>query len=134
MTNTLSITTSRGRITTLHLVGRLDAQSHEMLLETARQLYDDGTRYVLIDLHGLEFIASAGLGALQRIYLLFTPADEIKSWEAAKHGEPYKSPYFKLACASADVYYVLNLAGFLQNIPIYTDMEAALGSFPKGME
>lgn len=130
MTDTLAIATTREPVTTLHLEGRLDSQSHEMLLEAARHLHDDGTRYLLIDLEKLEYIASAGLGALQQIFLLFTPAQEIKSWEAGKHGEPYKSPYFKLADASADVYYVLNLAGFLQNIPIYPDVKAALDSFP----
>ncbi len=134
MTDTLSIITGQERVITLHLEGRLDAQSHEMLLEAARRLREGGARYLLIDLGKLEFIASAGLGVLQRIFLLFTPAEEIKSWEAGKHGEPFKSPYFKLACASADVYYVLNLAGFLQNIPIYSDLGEALDSFPPETE
>ena len=130
MTDTLVISTSEGHVLTLHLEGRLDAQSHEMLLEAARRVHEAGSRYLLIDLGKVEFIASAGLGALQRIFQLFTPMQEVRTWDAEKHGEPYKSPYFKLASASADVYYVLNLAGFLQNILIFPDMEAALGSFP----
>ena len=77
----------------------------------------------------MEFIASAGLGALQQIFKLFTPAQEMHDWMKRGHGEPYKSPYFKLSGASPDVYYVLNLAGFLQNIPIYPDLAGALESF-----
>ncbi len=134
MTDTLAISITQGPVAILHLDGRLDAQSHERLLDAARSLHEAGTRYLLLDLKKLEFIASAGLGALQQIFLLYTPAQEIKGWEGGKHDEPYKSPYFKLAGASPDVYYVLNLAGFLQNILIYPDMEEALDSFPKKTE
>ena len=62
----------------------------------------------------MNFITSAGLGALHNIYKLFTPQEEVDTWEQEKHGEPYKSAYFKLAGASPSVYYVLNIAGFLQ--------------------
>ena len=95
----------------------------------ARQTHEAGSRYLLIDLGKIEMITSAGLGALHNIYKLFTPHEEVESWEKEKHGEPYKSPYFKIAGASKDVYYVLNIAGFLQNIAIYPDLDAALKSF-----
>jgi hypothetical protein len=36
-----------------------------------------------------------------------------------------------MAAAPANVYYVLNIAGFLSNIPIYPDLPGALESFPK---
>jgi hypothetical protein len=75
-------------------------------------------------------ISSAGLGALHNIYKLLTPKAEIEAWDKEKHGEPYKSAFFKLAAAPANVYYVLNIAGFLSNIPIYPDLQAALESFP----
>ena len=61
---------------------------------------------------------------------MFTPSDVVEAWEKEKHGEPYKSAYMKLAGASPSVYFVLNIAGFLQNIPIYPDLDGALKSFP----
>jgi len=132
MTNLLTITKTEGSVIVLHLAGKLDGETHGMLLDAARQEQAAGTRFLLIDLQGLEMITSAGLGALHNIYKLFTPEQEIETWEKEKHGEPYKSAYFKLAGASTSVYYVLNIAGFLHNIPIYPDLEYALKSFPAG--
>jgi hypothetical protein len=46
------------------------------------------------------------------------------------HGEePYKSPYFKLVCPNPQIYYILNISGFLQNLLIYNDMQEAMQSF-----
>lgn len=129
MTDALTITQSGGPVKVLHLAGKLDGQTQSALVDAASAEYAAGTRLLLIDLGSLEFITSAGLGALHNIYKMFTPHSEVEAWENEKHGEPYKSAYLKLAGASPSVYYVLNIAGFLQNIPIYPDLDAALKSF-----
>jgi hypothetical protein len=82
---------------------------------------------LVLDLSELTYISSAGLRALHNIFKKCTPEKEFTA--ARESGEPYKSPYFKLAAASSEVYYVLNLAGFLHNIPFYPTMEDALKSF-----
>ncbi len=130
MTDTLTITKTEGRIKVLHLAGKLDGQTQEALMGAARAEQAAGTRLLVVDLKDLQMITSAGLGALHNVYKMFTPKAEVEAWEKAKHGEPYKSAYFKLAAASASIYYVLNIAGFLNNIPIFPDLEAALKSFP----
>src|SRR5512140_44149 len=130
MTDTLTITKTDGPVRILHLAGKLDGETQAALLEAARAEHEAGTRNLVIDLQDLDFITSAGLGALHNIYRLFTPQGEVERWKSEKHGEPYKSPYMKLAGASPSVYYVLNIAGFLQSIPIYPDLDAALNSFP----
>jgi ABC-type transporter Mla MlaB component len=130
MADTLTITKTEGSVRVLHLAGKLDAETQPSLMQAARAEQAAGARYLLIDLHELGFITSAGLGALHRIYKMFTPPNEVAAWEAQNPGEPYKSAYVKLACASPSVYYVLNIAGFLQNIPIYPDLQEALDSFP----
>jgi len=132
MTELLTITKTDGPVRILHLAGKLDGQTQAMLLDVARQEQAAGTRFLLIDLARLDFITSAGLGALHNIYKLFTPIGEVEAWEKEQHGEPYKSAYMKLAAASPSVYYVLNIAGFLQNIPIYPDLDGALMSFATG--
>jgi len=131
MADLLTINKTPGRITILHLKGKLDGQTHDLLLDAAKLEHAAGTRFLLIDLQALEMISSAGLGALHNIYKMFTPREDIEAWEKEKHGEPYKSAHFKLANAPANVYYVLNIAGFLSNIPIYPDVQGALDSFPK---
>lgn len=129
MNEGLTITKSEGRVLVMHLRGMLDGQTHETLYDAARAEREKGVRFLLLDLAELDVITSAGLGALHNIYKLFTPKEEIDAWEKEKHGEPYKSVYFKLAAAPANIYYVLNIAGFLNNIPIYPDLPAGLESF-----
>ena len=129
MAGILTITSTEGPVLILHLAGKLDEETQGILMDAARKHKAAGTRFLLIDLQAIDFIASAGLGALHNIFKLFTPQDEITAWDRGKHGEPYKSPYMKLAAASPSVYYVLNIAGFLQNIPIYPDVKGALASF-----
>ena len=129
MSEGLTITKSEGRVLVMHLSGMLDGQTHEALYDAAKAEYEAGVRFLLLDLKKLDVITSAGLGALHNIYKLFTPKAEIEAWEKEKHGEPYKSAYFKLAAAPANIYYVLNISGFLSNIPVYTDLPGALASF-----
>ena len=130
MSESLTITKTDGRVVVLHLTGRLDIMTRQKLLDAATAEQAAGKRFLLIDLVGVEMITSAGLAVLHNLYKLFTPQQEVDSWEKEKHGELYKSSYFKLAGASGSVYYVLNISGFLHNIPIYPSLEEGLNSFP----
>jgi anti-anti-sigma regulatory factor len=115
-------------VTILHLSGHLHGNTEPELLDRARQAKEDGSEYLLLDLSGVEVLTSAGLRAIHNIFNLFTPQTDRAVIK--QHGEePYKSPYFKLVCPNPDVYYVLNIAGFLQNILIYNNMEDATSSF-----
>lgn len=115
-------------VTILHLSGHLHGNTEPELLDRARQAQEDGSKYLLLDLSEVEVLTSAGLRAIHNIFNLFTPQTDRAVIK--QHGdEPYKSPYFKLVCPNPDVYYVLNIAGFLQNILIYNNMEDAANSF-----
>ena len=115
-------------VTILHLSGHLHGNTEPELLDRARQAQEDGSKYLLLDLSEVEVLTSAGLRAIHNIFNLFTPQTD--RTVIKQHGdEPYKSPYFKLVCPNPDVYYVLNIAGFLQNILIYNNMEDAASSF-----
>ena len=131
MTDELSITSSQAKdnveVTIFHLSGSLDAASEDALYDKACQAFNSGVKFLLLDLGNLTHISSAGLRALHNIFKKCTPEGEFET--ARESGEPYKSPYFKLAAASSEVYYVLNLAGFLHNIPFYPSVDEALKSF-----
>lgn len=115
-------------VTILHLSGHLHGNTEPELLDRARQALEDGAKYLLLDLSGVEVLTSAGLRAIHNIFNMFTPQTDRAVIK--QHGdEPYKSPYFKLACPNPDVYYILNIAGFLQNILIYNNLEEATSSF-----
>ncbi len=130
MADTLTITkTEHGEVTILQLAGMLNANTEVQFVNTARELKVSGRRFLLIDLGGVVMITSAGLRALHDALAIFTPRAEIDSYQKANPGDLFKSPYFKLAGANSNVYSILNLAGFLHNIPIYPDVQEALNSF-----
>jgi anti-anti-sigma factor len=128
----LNITASqvqgKAPVTILHLNGHLHGNTEQQLIDRARQAYEDGSTHLLLDLSGVELLTSAGLRAIHNIFNLLTPQSDLAI--IRQHGEdPYKSPYFKLVSPNPDVYYILNIAGFLQNILIYNSMEDAVNSF-----
>lgn len=115
-------------VTVFHLTGHLHGETERQLVDQARQAYENGSRHLLLDLSDLEVLTSAGLRAILNVFKLFTPKSDREAIN--QHGdEPYKSPYFKISCPNQQIYYVLNIAGFLQNILIYNDIREAIGSF-----
>ena len=130
----LTITTSKIQgttpvpVTILHVSGHLHGNTEAELLDRARQAREDGSQYLVLDLSGVEVLTGVGLRAIQNIFNLFTPQSDVEIIH--QHGaEPYKSPYLKLVCPNPDIYFVLNVAGFLQNIPIFSNMDEAVNSF-----
>ena len=107
-------------VTVFHVSGWLDAQSEEKLLETARTAYDGGARYLLIEMSDLDTLTSAGMRAIQKVYQMYTPKEDA-----------FKVAHLKLCNAPPQIYNVLGITGFLQNIPMYESLEDALDSFGK---
>jgi len=105
-------------VTVLHLHGWLDAQSEEALLASAQDSYDEGSRYLLLDLAGVDTLTSAGMRAIQKVYKLYTPTEE-----------SFKVARVKLCNAPPQVYHVLGITGFLLTIPNYETMQDAIDSF-----
>jgi anti-anti-sigma factor len=107
-------------VTVFRLRGWLDAQSEEQLLAAARTAHDGGARYLLIDMSDLDTLTSAGMRALQKVYQIFTPKED-----------HFRVAHLKLCNAPPQIYNVLGITGFLQNIPMYESTDAALQSFGK---
>jgi len=105
-------------VTVFHIGGWLDGQSEPQFLEAARIAYDDGAPYLLINMHDLDTLTSAGMRAIQKVYQMYTPKEE-----------HFKVAHVKLCNAPPQIYNVLGITGFLQNIPMYESLETALESF-----
>ena len=69
---TLNQDTSSGMTPVLRLAGRLDADGAMTLRETAMKLKDEGNTQLIVNLSGLEFVASSGLGTLLLLTEEFT--------------------------------------------------------------
>lgn len=107
-------------VSIFHLRGWLDAQGEGLLLEEARKASDGGAQYLLIDMSDVDTLTSAGMRALQKVYLIFTPKED-----------QLKVAHLKLCNAPPQIYNVLGVTGFLQQIPMYESIDAALESFGK---
>ncbi len=122
METTLTITReeiqANNPITVLHLQGWLDAKGEENLLAAARAAYSEGTRYMILDLAGVETLTSAGMRAMHKVYKLFTPAEE-----------RMKTLRVSICNAPVQVNNILGITGFLLNIPSYRNMQLAIDSF-----
>ena len=53
-----------GKVQILGCQGRMDAQVSDLLKERIQELLDKGAKELVLDLEGLEFLDSSGLGAL----------------------------------------------------------------------
>lgn len=115
-------------VAVFHLKGHLHGPTERELLDRARQAHEDGTRHLLLDLSELEVLSSAGLRAVQSIFKLFTPQSDVELMHQHS-GDPYKSPYLKIACPNPQIYYIFNIAGFLHNILVYNSFDEAASSF-----
>jgi anti-anti-sigma factor len=103
----------------LHLQGWLDSKNEEHFLRTGRVAYEAGARFLVIDLGKIENLTSAGLRAIQKVYKIFTPADEHLK----------KVAHIRICNAPPHIYKILEIMGLLQNIPSYTSVQAAIASF-----
>ena len=124
-------------ITVLALDGELDASNFTELVETTRQLYDAGTRHLLLDLGNLRFMASSGLVALHSVVRLMhgePPPDPEAGWGAlhsigfdvAGGGTQIE---VQLCAAQPAVERVLTRTGLSRLFPIHPDRASAIAAF-----
>jgi len=116
--NTIEEVQAAVPITIFHLRGWLDAQSENDFVEWANQAYENGTRYLLLDLSELDTLTSAGMRAIQKIYNMYTPKGADKEY-----------PHLKMASAPPQVYNSLKVTGFLQTIPMFESVQSAIDTF-----
>lgn len=136
---TISVSQQQGRVpvTVISIEGRLDGQNYQELINKGRELYDTGTRDVLLDLTNLSYISSAGMVAFHNIALLLrgeTPPNPEQGWSAYRSMgrgaiEGGLEEHFKLFNPQPEVNRILDMVGFNTIFEIFTDMDEAIKSF-----
>jgi anti-anti-sigma regulatory factor len=123
-------------VSVLHLHGDLDSSNYTEVIKKAQELFDDGTRYLVIDLEKVPFMSSAGLMALHTIALLFrgdssaegNPTDKAyRSIDPERDREIQK--HVKLLNPQQAVDHVLETVGLKQFFQTFTDLSTAIQSF-----
>lgn len=107
-------------VTVFHIRGWLDAQSEEEFLGSARTSYEEGARFLLVDMSELDTLTSAGIRAIQKVYQMYTPKED-----------HMKVSHLKLCNAPPQIYNVLGITGFLHNVPMYESLNSAIEAFGK---
>jgi anti-anti-sigma factor len=132
----IKVSTESGRVpvTVMHVDGNIDSSTYEQFQSTARNLIDEGARYILVDLSHAPFVSSAGLRALHTLFneLRSRNPDINLSNEQMKKGisaGTYKSPHLKLLNLSPETKTAFETSGFDMFIDTFTDRKAAIASF-----
>ncbi len=126
-------------VTILSLQGDLDASNFEAAIAKVQGLYASGTRRLLLDLSGLQFMSSSGLVALHSIILLLrgeqphnleTGRNVFHAIDVDREGQPI--PQVKVLNPQPKIASTLQKTGMDQFFDIFTDRKAALASFQNG--
>jgi anti-anti-sigma regulatory factor len=127
---------SRVSVTIISLAGHLDGQSYQSLIQKAREVFEAGSKHLLLDLADLTYISSAGLVSLNTITLMMrgeTSPDPEHGWSTLKAldrtREAGAHTNLKLLNPRPEITNVLEMVGFLEFFDIYTDRQKAIDSF-----
>ena len=128
----------RGRVPVdiLALHGALDASNFETVIEKVRELHQNGTRYLLLDMSDMPFMGSSGVVAIHSAALLMRnqePPNPEHGWQAFhtledQHGTAVEQ-LVKLLNPQPKVRRTLEMTGLDDFLEIHTDREAAIASF-----
>ena len=135
----ITVMQEQGRVpvTIISLAGHLDGQSYQSLIQKAREVFEAGSKHLLLDLEELKYISSAGLVSLNTIALMIRGEalpDLEQGWSTLKsmnHPRDNGAAQINLKLLSPrpEIISVLEMVGFLAFFDIYTDKQTAIDSF-----
>jgi anti-anti-sigma regulatory factor len=120
----------------LNLDGELDASNYLDVIERVRQLFNQGTRQLVMDLSDLSFLSSSGLVSLHSAALIMRgeePPSPDLGWSAfhaiASDVEQGFETCCKLVNPQGRVRKTLEMTGFNTFLEIFDDTDSAVRSF-----
>ena len=123
----------------LTLSGELDASNYLDVIERVRQLYEGGTRQLVIDLSDVSFLSSSGLVALHSAALVMRgdePPSPDLGWSAFHAIASDVEEGFETCCILANpqgrVRKSLEMTGFSAFLRIYDNVDSAVEAFVPG--
>jgi len=134
----ITVSQEQGRVavSVIYIAGHLDGQTYQDLILKAREVFEAGTKNILLDLSDLTYISSAGLVSLHTIALLMRgerlPDPEqgwstLKSMDRTRDGGLQK--HIKLLNPRPEVMSVLDMVGFSAFFEVFKDKKTAIDSF-----
>jgi anti-anti-sigma factor len=129
----LTVTQEQARVpvTVFAIKGELTADTSGDLERQARQAYEAGARYFVLDLTGVSYISSYGIRTMSEILYMLRGGSNGEGAEVSQaiRSGSSKSKHLKLVKPSAQVWKVLETAGVDMFLERFPDMKSALASF-----
>ena len=130
----IQVSTQPGRapVTVFHIVGDIDTNTYEQLQAQAERAHSAGAGNIVLDLSQVGYVSSAGIRAINHIYMLLRTKAPAESDEAVRKGisaGTFKSPHLKLAHLNQRVSEALKTAGVDMFLEFHPDVAAALASY-----
>jgi anti-sigma B factor antagonist len=107
------------RVDLLSVSGRLDAMSAPQFKQRIDELFDQGRYRIVLDLSGLEYVASPGLR------VLIEARKRARDWKLTD----LEGGDVRIANLPPRIKEVFDLTGFTSLFEIYSDTTEAVGSF-----
>ncbi len=131
-----SVVQGKVPVTILKPEGRLDGQNYQELISKAAELYEAGTRNILLDLTDVTYISSAGIVALHTIALMLRgePLPNLENgWSAmrasGRAAQEGMQQHLKLLKPRAEITTVLEMTGFSAYLEAFQDQDTAIQAF-----
>jgi anti-anti-sigma regulatory factor len=120
-------------VTIMYLKGNIDAATVELFDMKAREIIESGAQDVLLDLSDVQFVSSAGLRSLHKLFYDLHPEDSVEFHRIINEGVrkgTYKAPHMKLLNPSSRVMEFFEMSGVEMYITILRgDVLEALDDF-----
>jgi len=134
---TVSQIQARVPVSILHLQGALNARSYRDLIARAKEIYQAGGRYLILDMSDVPAVGISSILALHSIAVLMQgkePLNPEAGWDAlhavARDLEVGGlQEHFRLLNPKPDVKETLEQAGFGSFLEIHSNLETAIASF-----
>jgi len=97
-------------IALVELSGRLDSTNANNLETVLSSLIDEGTSDIILSCTSLRYVSSAGLSVFLKVFRVLSKQ---------------KGTHFSLCCVADNIKRVLNITGFSDFIPMYSDLQQA---------
>lgn len=120
----VSQTQARVPVAVLQLSGEVDSSNYQEFSDAAREAVEGGAQYLLLDMSAVTYISSAGLRAINEIFLMFR-----KKYPNEVSNPQQKSQRLKLFNPQQRVAQTLSISGVDSFLETHTDLQSALASY-----
>lgn len=128
MNITVDVKQAREQIAVMHLEGDIDASNFVQIVDQAREIYQNPTRNLILDLSRVSSISSTGLVAIHKVALIYSGLPEKEAHPDLTHSSNARK-YVKLLSPQPAVDKALETAGMKLFFKVFHDLESALNSF-----